>query len=605
MDQGNCRQLRNQVRAIGWRSRLASMLAALALLLPAAAHSKCTLQTAELPVTMVGARAIATVRINGTSVPLMVDSGAFYSMLTDAAAAQLNLRLVPMPRNLVVKGLGGNVRTHTTSVNKLELLGGSIPDVDFIVGGTEPGAGAMGILGRNILSAADTEYDLAHGVIRLVFPGDDCSNANMAYWAGSTPVSEIDLLRDNNDRFKLPEIRGLVKVNGKELLALFDSGAKGTLVSLRAAHEAGVPDGDMKPSGVSYGLDGKPAKSWTAPIATIDLGGEIISNNRLRVTDYDMPQDMLLGVDFFLSHRIYVAKKRRVMFFTYNGGRVFMDNTVAAAAPAASAAASDDPALSADDYARRGAASASRGDYASALADLDRACALAPASAAFFARRGQIRLQLKQPDKAMEDIDKALQIDPLQVDARLQRASMRAFAKNADGALADLAELDKQLAPQAQQRVQMGGLYLGLHAPAPAVAQFDLWIPHHAHEFQIENILYERCWARVQLGVDLDKALDDCDAAVDADAKNPAFLDARAWVYLRQGKLTKARADFNRGLAIKPHNAFLLYGRGLVEQGLGDAAAGQADLDAARKQSASIDVDVGRFGLDAKQAGRP
>ncbi len=605
MDEGNCWQLRNQVRAIAGRSRLASMLAALALLLPAATHAKCSLQTAELPVTMVGARAIATVRINGASVPLMVDSGAFYSMLTDAAAAQLNLRLVPMPRNLVVKGLGGNVPTHTTSVSKLELLGGSIPDVDFIVGGTEPGAGAMGILGRNILSAADTEYDLAHGVIRLVFPNGDCGNANMAYWAGDTPVSEIDLLRDNNDRFKLPEIRGLVKVNGKQLLALFDSGAYGTLVSLRAAHEAGVTNGDMKPSGVSYGLDGKPVKSWTAPFATIDLGGEIISNNRLRVTDYDMPQDMLLGVDFFLSHRIYVAKKRRVMFFTYNGGRVFMDNTVAAAAPVASAAASDDPALSADDYARRGAASASRGDYASALADLDRACALAPASAAFFAQRGQIRLQLKQPDKAMEDIDKALQIDPLQVDARLQRASMRAFAKNADGALADLAELDKQLAPQAQQRVQMGGLYLGLHAPAPAVAQFDLWIPHHAHEFQLENILYERCWARVQLGVDLDKALDDCDAAVDADAKNPAFLDARAWVYLRQGKLTKARADFNRGLAIKPHNAFLLYGRGLVEQGLGDAAAGQADLDAARKQSASIDVDVGRFGLDAKQAGRP
>jgi len=32
---------------------------------------------------------------------------------------------------------------------------------------------------------------------------------------------------------------------------------------------------------------------------------------------------MLLGADFFQSHRIYVANSQRQMFFTYNGGPVF------------------------------------------------------------------------------------------------------------------------------------------------------------------------------------------------------------------------------------------------------------------------------------------
>jgi len=565
-----------------------------------------------LPVTMVGTRAIARVHINGTSVPMMVDSGAFYSFLTEAAAAQLKLPLRAMPGRVAVAGLGGEVETSMTTVDRLELLGANVPDVDFIVGGTEPGGGAMGIIGRNILSLADTEYDLAHGVIRLVFPNDDCADANMAYWAGDQPVTRIDLLRDINDRFKLPAVIGLVKVNDQKLLALFDSGDYSSMVSLKAASRVGVAKSDMKPAGLSYGADGNAQKTWLASFASIDFGGEVIRNNRLRVTDFEGRPDLILGIDFFLSHHLYVAKKRRVMFLTYNGGRVFSENAVAAPAVVASAASAgssagpaDDPVLDADGYARRGAASASRGEYAQALADLERACALAPASATFFAQRGEIRLRLNQPDAARADIDKALRLDPQHVDARLQRASMRARSRDVDGALADLAELDQTLAPEAQQRLAMGRLYLTLHAPAQAIPQFDRWIPLHRHEFQIETTLRERCWARVELGVDLDKALDDCDEAVDADSKNPLFLSDRAWVYLRMGKPKKSVADFDRALALRPHGAWSMYGRGLAHLGLGETAQGQADLAAARKEQATIDADIGRAGLPLAPAPAP
>ena len=585
-----------------WRHAFA--LVACALLLPAAAQAAakaaCTIETAELPIKMVGTRAIATVVINGTNVPLMVDSGAFYSMLTDAAAAQLKLDVGSMPRGMSVMGLSGKVETGLAVVKKLELLGGSIPDVEFIVGGAEPGAGAMGLIGRNILSVADIEYDLAHGVIRFVFPSDACGDSNMAYWAGNTPVSVIELLRDEK-RSRVPPLHGIVKLNGKSELALFDSGAS-SMVSLSAAHRAGVKDSDMKPNGVAYGLSGKSVEAWTAPFAQVDLGGEVISNNRLQVADLEMDEDMLLGIDFFLSHRIYVSKKRRLMFFTYNGGRIFMYNAAApapAAASAASSAASDpDAPPDADAYARRGAASAARGDFASALADLDRACAMAPTTAAFLAQRAAIESALRQPAKARQDIDKALELDPREADARLQRAATRAREQDTDGALADLAELDKTLAPEAQARVRMGNLYMSLRMPAQAVAQFDLWVPHHEHEFRIERVLYDRCWARVELGVDLAKAFDDCDAAVDADSKSGVYLAGRAWVRLRQGNPSKARADFDRSLAARPDHALTLYGRGLARQRLGDAAAGQADLDAARKLDPKIDADMSRRGLD-------
>ena len=580
------------------RWRQACALAACALLLPAAAQAGCQIATAELPIRMVGTRAIATVRINGTDVPLIVDTGAAYSMLTDAAAAQLKLKV---GAGIRVGGLTGTIQTGTATVKTLELLGGSVPDVEFIVGGIDPGSGAMGLIGRNILSLTDTEYDLAHGVIRFVFPGGDCADANMAYWAGDTPVSEIKLLRDDKNRSRLPPLHGLVKVNEKSEIVLFDSGAT-SLVSLQAARQLGLKESDMKRNGVGAGVSGKSVRAWTAPFAKVDLGGEIISNNRLQVVDVDMEEDMLLGIDFFLSHRIYVSQKRRLMFFTYNGGRVFMYNAAApatAAAPAASSAASGaDAELDADAYSRRGAASASRGDFASALADIDRACALVPTSASFLVQRASIEFALRQPAKARQDIDKALELDPGQADARLQRATARARDKDTDGALADLAALDKTLAPESPLRVQMGNLYMGLRAPAQAVVQFDLWVPHHEHEFRIERILYDRCWARVELGVDLDKAVDDCDAAVDADSKSGVYLAGRAWARLRQGNPSKARADFDRSLALRPDHALTLYGRGLARQRLGDTAAGQADLDAARKLDPKIDAEMARRGLD-------
>jgi hypothetical protein len=32
---------------------------------------------------------------------------------------------------------------------------------------------------------------------------------------------------------------------------------------------------------------------------------------------------MLLGADFFLSHRIFVSNEQHKVYFTYNGGPVF------------------------------------------------------------------------------------------------------------------------------------------------------------------------------------------------------------------------------------------------------------------------------------------
>ena len=381
--------------------RIAGAIAVLALAGWMPAHARCQVETVELPVKMVGSRATATVGINGKPVPLTVDSGAFFSMLTDAAASQLDLTT---KRNaaLRVEGLTGRVDTRTTVVDKLKLFKGEIDHVEFVVGGNEPGAGTMGLMGRNILWFTDTEYDLAHGAIRFHFPNDDCAKVGMAYWAGSSPVTEVDLVPDY--RSKAPAIRAWVKLNGSAFVALFDSGAT-TVVSARTARRADVDEPRWTPAGTSYGAGRGSARLWTAPFDRFEIGNETICDNRLLVADYDLgDSDLLLGIDFFLSHRIYVSKQQSKMFVTYNGGPVFaLDRhapaRIAAGAPPradplAAAEAGPDPGAgdaqvaTADQLARRAAASAARRDYESALTDLDRSVGLEPTTAAYLAQRG-------------------------------------------------------------------------------------------------------------------------------------------------------------------------------------------------------------------------
>lgn len=133
---------------------------------------------------------------------MLVDSGAFFSFLSSTAAAQLKLPLRELPSGMTLEGYTGKIAAKLTVVEKVGLRDTSLSQVEFIVGGNQLGAGIMGIMGRNLLAFADTEYDLAHGVVRLVGPSEGCAEANLAYWAGDAPVVVLPLLREPPPRIR-------------------------------------------------------------------------------------------------------------------------------------------------------------------------------------------------------------------------------------------------------------------------------------------------------------------------------------------------------------------------------------------------------------------
>jgi tetratricopeptide (TPR) repeat protein/predicted aspartyl protease len=591
--------------------RLAPALAALAaaatsFLAPLAAQAACSIGYETLPVTMQNLQAHLDAKINGHPVRFVVDSGAFFSMITPGTAAELKLPQRPLPANFVIRGLGGDVVPYLTEVN-LGIAGADLHNIQFLVGGGETGGGTAGLLGQNVLHILDVEYDFADGLIRIV-RAKGCEHADMVYWDPSKDHHMVPLTpSDPGSRMTT----AYAAIDGKRIRVMFDTGSNLSYVSLAAARRLGF---DPKAPGVVdgglwRGIGRRPFHTWIMPVDSFSLGDEEVRHTQLRVGEADLPDvDMLVGADFFLSHHVYVANSVQRIFFTYNGGPVFNLRTeVADVPPAPAPVATQDGAKpsaagdlaegaqpkDADGYARRGAASLARREFAQAIADLTKAHDMAPGEAAYLYERGLAYRDNRQPFLARADFDAALKIDPASVDARIARAEMEFVGRERASALADLDAVAAAAPKPADVRLALGELYLRADAFAPAAAQLDLWIHAHDDDARLEHALAARCWAGAMGGEDAGRTMAACDSALRRGPKDPLALNGRGWLRLRQNTPDKAVADFNAALAERPKSGWALYGRAVAEQKGGQADASKADLAAALAAQPKI-VDEAR-----------
>ena len=293
---------------------------------------------------MIGTTPTVHAKINGTDALFLADSGAFYNILTPAAAAEFKLHPAPRTQEFYIEGVGGSARASVVVVDTFTIFDIAVPRVAFIVAGHGLPAGTVGLLGQNIFRMGDVEYDLANGLIRIMRP-HDCLSTPLAYWAGAArkAFSVIDI---DSSTARKPHTEGIAYLNGQKIRVLFDTGSAYSLLTRDGAKRAGITPASpgVMPAGVAGGLGRDQVKTWIAPVASFKIGDEEVRNTHLRFGETDVfgDTDMLIGADFFLSHRVYVASSQKKLYFTYNGGPVF-NLTTAPAAARETAAAEDAP----------------------------------------------------------------------------------------------------------------------------------------------------------------------------------------------------------------------------------------------------------------------
>jgi tetratricopeptide (TPR) repeat protein len=111
------------------------------------------------------------------------------------------------------------------------------------------------------------------------------------------------------------------------------------------------------------------------------------------------------------------------------------------------------------------------------------------------------------------------------------------------------------------------------------------------------ELLNSRCFTRSIANLDLTHAMDDCNAALDLQPRNPAYLDSRGFLYFRMGDPKKALADFNTAIEIDPKQSPTLYVRGLIERRMGDGVHADADIGAAKTIDPTVVATYARYGV--------
>lgn len=310
------------------------------------------LQVGELPVAMMNNSPVIPVSINGHAVQFLVDTGSALSMIWRSAGQDLNLDIVQS--DMKFYGAGGADAAGVATVRDFGIAGATIHNVHLYAAGRgdSPGKSA-GILGEDVLSHWDIEFDLSAGKIRLFIP-KNCNGDQVVYWAQSYFMTKLVGAPPNTNW-----LQAHVILNGHEVVAMFDTGASLSTVTSQALRQSGIKaEGAPVTAGETRGLAGKQIDTTAAVFPTLTIGQETVQNVKLRIADLfgkntetmlgslvarsivDNP-DMIIGADFFMAHRIYVARSQGKIYFTYKGGPVFQNFVGNTPAPSGEAGAAD------------------------------------------------------------------------------------------------------------------------------------------------------------------------------------------------------------------------------------------------------------------------
>src|SRR5215472_15179280 len=268
------------------------------------ASGPCRLQAvAALPVTLAHNSIEVKGSVNRSDAWLMIDTGAERTLLTTTAVKSFLLAHSQRSATLLT-GVGGTVSDADVYAD-LQL--GTASFQQRLAEANIPGI--SGLVGADMLSDYDVEFDLPHGRFRL-WHARGCRAVDVP-WVG--PRSTMTIQVTGAGQLRVP-----VTVDGKPVNALLDSGSSLSLLRTVAARRLGVAPADMAsdPQLLVHGIGSGTVSVRLHRFNTLDVGQTRTAAPEIGVGEIQIgPDDMILGLDYLRSHRLWVS---------YQTGRIFV-----------------------------------------------------------------------------------------------------------------------------------------------------------------------------------------------------------------------------------------------------------------------------------------
>ena len=295
---------------------LTAAFAAAVAFVPAAAEEDCRLQIATtLPITLETSGHVSVpAAIGGHPVKLVVDTGAPNSSIRESLSKELNLNYDVLKRWQRSRIFGGININRFVTVNEYTLGNLKADGVSLLLIPDEKWSPGMqdGLLGANIMSLYDVDFDFARAKLNLFLP-HRCPG-RVVYW-----TDDEGLIAKVPFHMEGGHIRIKVDVEGKEIEAALDTGAPMTVMDL----ETYMPKFALAENspGIEKLVDRRdPNERYRYTFKTLTFQGVTVLNPRVTFISQEYSKApnyrMLIGMNILSKLHLFIAYKEKMLFIT-------------------------------------------------------------------------------------------------------------------------------------------------------------------------------------------------------------------------------------------------------------------------------------------------
>jgi predicted aspartyl protease len=271
------------------------------------------IRLARVPLETHGGMVFVQAMIDHQPVPLLVDTGAERTLLTEAAVDRLHL---PRDRERATRtfGIGSPTAAWDAKLPNGLVLGGThFPVESVTVGrfGMNDVAGGLadGLLGADTLLAFDIDLDLPGRQMTFYRARPDCGDPAPPWHGPYVDVAGVGVQRD---RLLVP-----FELDGLEGMAVFDTGAQISSISRAMAERIGLGALDMASDRtvLARGAGPDQVEVHIHRFRELRVGAAVMLSPALPVVPMsNRTGDGLIGADFLRARRVWLSFTSQRMF---------------------------------------------------------------------------------------------------------------------------------------------------------------------------------------------------------------------------------------------------------------------------------------------------